>query len=129
MRAEREKYRTRGGYYLFKLNGDNAMKEFEALVAQFPADTSGLANLAFAHFLRRDMKSAREVGVRASDAYPQNVIRRNNAALYAMYAGDFDEAAKFAPLGLTFEYALADLAVGPQRLVAVRCHRVVLTPR
>lgn len=120
--TEREKFRTRGGYYLFKVNGDNAMKEFEALVAQYPADTSGLANLAFAHFLRRDMKSAREVGVRASEAYPQNVIRRNNAALYAMYAGDFDEAARFADEVLTMNqgYAKAYVALGLSHLASGR---------
>jgi eukaryotic-like serine/threonine-protein kinase len=129
--TEREKYRTRGGYYLFKLNGENAMKEFEALVAQFPADTSGLANLAFAHFLRRDMKMAREVGVRASDAYPQNVIRRNNAALYAMYAGDFDEAAKFANevLQLNPQYAKAYVALGISQLAGGKVQESVATYR
>ncbi len=116
--TEREKYRTRGGYYLFKLNGENAMKEFEALVAQYPADTSGMANLAFAHFLRRDVQSARDVGVRASEAYPQNVLRRNNAALYAMYAGDFDEATRFANevLALNPTYAKAFVALGLSQL-------------
>jgi tetratricopeptide (TPR) repeat protein len=127
--TEREKYRTRGGYYLFKLNGENAMKEFDALVAQFPADTSGLANLAFAHFLRRDMKMAREVGVRASEAYPQNVIRRNNAALYAMYAGDFDEAAKFANevLQLNSQYAKAYVALGISQLASGKVQEAVDT--
>ena len=120
--TEREKFRTRGGYYLFKLNGENAMKEFEALVAQYPADTSGLANLAFAHFLRRDMRSARDVGIRASDAYPQNVIRRNNAALYAMYAGDFEEAGRFASevLELNPEYAKAFVALAISQLASGR---------
>jgi tetratricopeptide (TPR) repeat protein len=32
------------------------------------------------------------MGRRASDLYPNNVLRKNNAALFAMYAGDFDEA-------------------------------------
>ena len=120
--TEREKFRTRGGYYLFKLNGDNAIKEFEALVAQYPADTSGLANLAFAHFLRRDMQKSREVGVRASEAYPQNVIRRNNAALYAMYSGDFDEAAGFASevLKMNPAYAKAYVALGLSHLASGR---------
>ena len=94
--TEREKYRTRGGYYLFKLNGDKALDEFEALVEQYPADTSGLANLAFAHFLRRDYAKARDFGIDASKAYPKNVIRKNNAALYAMYAGDFEETARLS---------------------------------
>ncbi len=94
--TEREKFRTRGGYYLFKRNPEKALEEFQALVAQFPADTSGLANLALAQFYRRDMAGALETGRRASDIYPKNVIRRNNAALFAMYAGDFDGAITLA---------------------------------
>ncbi|MCR4374261.1 MAG: protein kinase, partial [Acidobacteria bacterium] len=90
--TEREKFRTRGGYYLFKKNSDKALEEFQALVAQYPADSAGLANLALAQFQRRELAKALETGVRASDIYPTNVLRRNNAALFAMYAGQFDQA-------------------------------------
>lgn len=93
--TEREKFRTRGGYYLFKKNSDKAFEEFQALVAQYPADSAGLANLALVHFLRRELAKALETGVRASEIYPTNVLRRNNAALFAMYAGQFDQAIKF----------------------------------
>jgi serine/threonine protein kinase/Flp pilus assembly protein TadD len=90
--TEREKLRTRGGYYLFKFNYDKAIEESEALLKKYPADTSGMANLALAQFYKRDMKTALQMGRRASDLYPNNVLRKNNAALFAMYAGDFDEA-------------------------------------
>jgi tetratricopeptide (TPR) repeat protein/predicted Ser/Thr protein kinase len=90
--SEREKYRTRGGYYLLVRNPDNAIEEFSALVKQYPADTAGIANLAFAYFLRRDMPRALEEARRAVDAYPKNVPQRNNLGLYAMYAGDFQTA-------------------------------------
>ena len=60
--SDREKYRTRGGYYLLIRNPDNAIEEFTALVKQFPADTAGLANLAFAYFVKRDMANALELG-------------------------------------------------------------------
>jgi serine/threonine protein kinase/tetratricopeptide (TPR) repeat protein len=107
--TEREKFRTRGGYYLFKKNSDKALEEFQALVAQFPADSAGLANLAVAQFQRRELAKALETGVRASDIYPTNVIRRNNAALFAMYAGQFDQA-----------IALGNdaLAINPERVKA-----------
>ena len=116
--TEREKFRTRGGYYLFKQNGDKAMEEFQALVAQYPADTSGLANLAFAYLLGRDTKMALQEGLRASDAYPQNVIRKNNAALYAMYAGNFDESSRLAAevLKLNPQYVKAFVAQGMSHL-------------
>ena len=94
--TEREKYRTRGGYYLFKRSNEKARQEFEALVKEFPADSSGLANLALAHFYLRDMKSAREFGEQASALYPRNVIQKSNVALFAMYGGDFEAAERIA---------------------------------
>ena len=88
--SEREKYRTRGGYYLLIRNPDNAIEEFTSLVKQFPADTAGLANLAFAYFVKRDMPNALNWGRRAIQIYPKNVPQRNNFGLIAMYAGDFE---------------------------------------
>jgi tetratricopeptide (TPR) repeat protein len=88
--SDREKYRTRGGYYLLTRNADNAVEEFTALVKQYPADTAGIGNLAFAYFVKRDMAKALEWGRRAIDIYPKDVPRRNNYGLIAMYAGDFE---------------------------------------
>lgn len=88
----REKFRTRGSYYLFARKTPEAIKELTALVAAFPADSSGLANLALAYSQQRDMKQAMELGRKAAAIFPQNVGRRNNVALYAMYAGEFDAA-------------------------------------
>jgi len=90
--SDREKYRTRGGYYLLTRNPDNAIEEFSALTKQFPADTAGLANLAAAYFYKRDFARARQEARRAVDAFPKNVPHRNNLGLDAMYAGDFDAA-------------------------------------
>ena len=92
--SEREKYRTRGGYYLLMRNPDNAIEEFSALVKQFPADTAGIANLAFAYFVKRDMANALTWGRRAIEIYPKNVPQRNNFGLIAMYAGDFETGAR-----------------------------------
>ncbi len=92
--SERERYRTRGGYYLLIRNPDNAIEEFNALVKQFPADTAGIANLAFAYFVKRDMSNALLWGRRAIEAYPKNVPQRNNFGLIAMYAGDFETGAR-----------------------------------
>ncbi|MGE5275731.1 MAG: protein kinase domain-containing protein, partial [Acidobacteriota bacterium] len=92
--TDREKYRTRGGYYLLVRNPDNAIEEFSALVKQYPADTAGIANLAAAYFYRRDMTRALQEARRAVEAYPRNVPQRNNLGLDAMYAGDFETAIK-----------------------------------
>jgi len=90
--TDREKLRTRGAYYLFARKPDLAAQEFTALVKAFPADASGLSNLALASFYQRDMAQALEQGRRAAAIFPNNVLRRSNVALYAMYAGRFDDA-------------------------------------
>ncbi len=92
--SEREKYRTRGAYYLHAREPEKALEEFRKLVDLFPADSAGIANLALAHFYLRDMPKALENGRRAVEINPQNVPQRNNLGLYAMYAGDFDTAIK-----------------------------------
>jgi eukaryotic-like serine/threonine-protein kinase len=90
----REKYRTRSGYYIATRDQEKAIEELSQLVKQFPADSSGIANLALAYFYKRDMAKALEVGRRAVDISPKNVLQRDNVALYALYAGDFESAAR-----------------------------------
>jgi eukaryotic-like serine/threonine-protein kinase len=94
--TDREKFRTRGGYYAAIGDNDKAMEQYEALVKQFPADSNALSNLAVVSANKLDMKRALELGRKASAIYPNNVLRRNNVALFALYAGDFDTAAKEA---------------------------------
>ncbi len=127
--TEREKLRTRGGYYLFKRNYDKAIEESNALLKKYPADTSGMANLALAQFYRRDMKTALQVGRRASDVYPNNVVRKNNAALFAMYAGDFDEAARLAAsvIQLNPAFPKAYVALGMSQLAQGRADDALAT--
>jgi tetratricopeptide (TPR) repeat protein len=119
--TDREKYRTRGGFYLATMDPAKAIDEFSALVGQYPADTMGLSSLAFSYYLLRDMPKALEEGRRALGIYPKNVPYRNNVALYALYAGEFDTAAKEATAVLAqnpaylkgyITLALAQLAQG-----------------
>ena len=113
--SEREKLRTRGGYYLFRRDAARAAEQYSALVKQYPADTAGHANLAFAHFYGGDMARAMEEGRRAVAIYPSNVPQRNNVALYALYAGDFATAEKESravlALNPTFEKGWVALAL------------------
>lgn len=92
--SEREKFRTRGSYYVVMRQPEKAIEQLEQLVKLYPADTAGIANLALAQFYRRDMARALAEGRRAIEIYPKNVLQRNNVALYAMYAGDFETALK-----------------------------------
>jgi Flp pilus assembly protein TadD len=120
--SDREKYKTRGIYYLGARNNvDKAVEELSALVKQYPADNAGLKNLALAYFYERDLPKALEVGRHALQLYPKNVTGRGNVALYAMYASDFEgalqEARATLDLNPNFERAqvataLSDLALG-----------------
>jgi tetratricopeptide (TPR) repeat protein len=91
--SDREKFRTRGGYYLIvHRDPDKAIEEYGALVGRYPADTAGISNLALAYFYKRNMAKALEEGRRAIAIYPKNVPQKNNVGLYAMYAGEFETA-------------------------------------
>ncbi|HBY61762.1 MAG TPA: hypothetical protein DEH78_18215, partial [Solibacterales bacterium] len=92
----REKYRTRGGYYVTTQNHRKAVEEFQALVDNYPADTAGHANLALAYLFLRDLPKSLSEGRKAIEIYPKNIPQRNNVALYALYAGDFETAEREA---------------------------------
>jgi predicted Ser/Thr protein kinase/Flp pilus assembly protein TadD len=98
--TDREKYRTRGGYYLLIRDAQRAIEEYTSLSQQFPADAVADSNLAFAYFLNRNMTKAQEIGRHAADGNPSSVAQRSNLALYALYAGDFADAAKEAQAAL-----------------------------
>jgi serine/threonine protein kinase/tetratricopeptide (TPR) repeat protein len=90
--TERERFQTRGLYYLSSKKPDLAAREFETLLQAYPFDSTGLANLALSHFYLRDLPQAIQIGRKALSVQPNNVGRRTNVALYAMYAGQYDEA-------------------------------------
>jgi tetratricopeptide (TPR) repeat protein len=45
--SDREKYRTRGGYYLLERDYEKAIEQFKALEKQYPADSAGIATCRF----------------------------------------------------------------------------------
>ncbi|HET6934801.1 MAG TPA: protein kinase [Candidatus Angelobacter sp.] len=94
--TDREKYRTRGAYYLMTRQPDKAIQEYEALVKQYPADGVAASNLAYAAFISRDMQKAVQGGRHAVELSPQAVLQRTNLALYLVYAGDYAAGAKVA---------------------------------
>jgi tetratricopeptide (TPR) repeat protein len=120
--TDREKYRTRSAYFLHIQNPVKAREELEALVAQFPADSTALTNLAVASWQSRDMTRALELGRKASAIYPNNVLRRNNVALFAMYGGDFATAEEEAAgvLALNPDFAKAYFAMATSQLATGR---------
>jgi serine/threonine-protein kinase len=120
--TEREKYRTRSGYYLFVRDAAKAIEESQELIERYPADTAALANLAVALVYERRMREALEMGRRAAAIYPRNVVRQSNVTLFAMYAGDFAATEKEArkTLELHAEYPRAFLALAIAQLAQGR---------
>jgi len=126
--SDREKFRTRGGYFLIvRRDPDKAIEEYTQLVEQFPADAAGAANLALAWFYRRDMSRALQVGRRAIEISPRNVPQRNNVGLYAMYASDFETAIEEQQtvLEMNPDFALAYVGLALSELGAGRQERAV----
>src|SRR5262249_21033835 len=87
--TDREKFRTRGGYYLMMHESRKAIEEYNSLVQQYPSDQGGHTNLALAYFYLRDMPNALQEAHRSLEVSPNSLLERNNLALYAIYAGDF----------------------------------------
>ena len=95
--TEREKFRTLGVYYRSVAhNNEKAIETYTALVNSFPADATGYNNLAVAYFATRNFPKAFEAGRRAVELSPHRERYQTNYALYAMYSGGFDEAARQA---------------------------------
>jgi tetratricopeptide (TPR) repeat protein/predicted Ser/Thr protein kinase len=125
--TDREKYRTRGGYYLLIRDQQKAIEEYMSLVQQYPADAVAYSNLALAYFYNRNMAKAQEIGRHSADLNPTSVAQRGNLALYALYAGDFANAAKEAQAALKLNpnyeaavraLALAQLGLGQNQQAA-----------
>ena len=91
--TEREKFRTRGQYYLFSRNAPKAIEEFTALVEKYPSDAAGLEQPRASRIRSCASSTRRWRSARASRrCIPKNPLRQNNVALYAMYAGKFEDA-------------------------------------
>lgn len=114
--SERERYRTRGGYYVTILQPEKAVQEFQALVNKYPSDTAGHANLAVAYLSLRKIPEALAEGRKAIEIYPKNVAQRNNVAMFALYAGDYSmavrEAQETLKLNPAYPKAFVALALG-----------------
>ncbi len=120
--SDREKYRTRGAYYLFRKDYEKAAEEFQGLVKAYPADTAGLGNLALAYLYHRDTAAAVEVGRKAVAIYPGNILQSNNLGLYEMYAGDFEAALRDfnRVLAVNATYERAFIGIGLSQLALDR---------
>jgi tetratricopeptide (TPR) repeat protein/tRNA A-37 threonylcarbamoyl transferase component Bud32 len=109
--TDREKLRTRGGYYFINRNYKKAIEEFGALRSQFPMDLAGLTNLPLAYFYARDMPKAFEEGKKAVEAYPDRINPLYNLVWYAIAADRLDEAEAGAQQVIKLDSAFAEARV------------------
>lgn len=109
--TDREKFRTRGGYYFINRNYKKAIEEFAALSSQYPMDLAGVINLPLAYFFARDMPKAFEVGKKAVDAYPGRVNPLYNLTWYAIAADRLPEAESAAQEVIKLDPGFAEARV------------------
>ncbi len=105
--SERERYRTRGTYYLNTANWQKCVEEYSELVKRFPGDNIAHTNLANCYSQLRDWPNA--VGQAKEDvSIHQNAAGLGNLALFSIYAGEFQSgeqtALKLRQLNPSFEY-------------------------
>ena len=90
--TDREKYRTRGIYYLMVKDWKKAIDEYSALLKQYPGDYVIHAMLAIAYYYARDMPKAVEEGRLDVKYNPQGVHAHGNMSWYALVVGDLNTA-------------------------------------
>lgn len=91
--TDRERFRTLGLYYMaVSKNYQKAIESYESLVQKYPADGAGHNNLAVAYFSTLNFERAMQEGSSVLEIYPNSIFYKQNFALYAMYAGEFDLA-------------------------------------
>jgi serine/threonine protein kinase/tetratricopeptide (TPR) repeat protein len=90
--TERERYRTRGLFYMITGDSEQCVTEFGDLVARYAADASARNNLALCLTYLRDLPRAVGEMQQVVKMLPRRALYRVNLALYGAYAGDFQTA-------------------------------------
>ena len=90
--TERERFRTRGTFYMITNDAQACVNEFGHLVARYAADASARNNRAVCLTLQRKTSEAVDEMREATKILPQRTLYRVNLALYADYSGDFQTA-------------------------------------
>jgi eukaryotic-like serine/threonine-protein kinase len=118
--TERERYRTRGNYYLITGDYQACVKEYGDLIARYSEDAAARNNLALCSTYLRNVSKAQEEMKQAVRILPKRALYRVNLALYANYAGDFPgaerEARAIAAPGVFGSLALAFAQLGQGQL-------------
>jgi tetratricopeptide (TPR) repeat protein/predicted Ser/Thr protein kinase len=94
--TQRERYRTRGAYFVSIGDHKSCVEEYGELLKQFPADNAGHINLASCYSHLRNMPKAVDEAKIAVELTPKSAVHHMNLSLFASYAGEFALAAREA---------------------------------
>jgi len=133
--TERERYRTRGLFYLVTGDYATCVKEYGDLIARYPADPNALNNLALCSTHLRTLDRSLDARKRAVAILPNLPVLRSNLAFDAAYAGDFQTAEQQArkaqelgsPSSGSVALAFVDLSQGRLPQAAETLHKLAMT--
>jgi tetratricopeptide (TPR) repeat protein len=98
--TERERYRTRGMFYLLTNDYQACVKEYGDLIDRYSGDAAARNNHALCLSKLRQMPKAVDEMKQAVKILPNRALYRDNLALYAAYASDFQTAEQAQAPGL-----------------------------
>jgi tetratricopeptide (TPR) repeat protein len=117
--TERERFHTRGFYYLVVGNYPKCVEEYSTLVGQFPADRVGQSDLAWCYVSLRNFSKAVEASRKAEEIAPKGALEHLNLAFYSSFAGDFETGEREARAALEISPGeVAQLNLGEAQLGA-----------
>src|SRR5436309_2460907 len=94
--TERERYHTRGYYYLVAGNYPKCIEEYGSLVNQYPADRVGQSDLASCYASLRNFPKAVEAARKAEEIAPKGALEHVNLAFFSSFTGDFESGEREA---------------------------------
>jgi eukaryotic-like serine/threonine-protein kinase len=94
--TERERYRTRGFYYLLNDNQQKCVEEYSALITRYPFDVAARNNRALCLVDSRSIPQAVEDMQQAVQILPKRPLYKANLSLYSTFSGDFQRAEREA---------------------------------
>ena len=108
--TERERLSTRGFYYLLTTDYQQCAKVYGEMTARYPADAVAHNQRALCLSWSRDLPGAVDEMKQAVALLPNRALYRDNLALYANYAGDFQTAEREAEAVQPDPFAMLALA-------------------
>jgi len=109
--TERERYRTRGQYYMTTGNWQKCIEEYGQLINRYAADRVGQSNLALCYGQLRNIPKAFEAARRAVEIVPKGAVQRLNLSFLSCLAGDYQVCEREARAALQLSRSLQGYVV------------------